>query len=166
MDSEKLDELLNRYWNCETSLEEEEHLRNYFRGNVLSDRHKETAALFRYYDAQKKKALSDIEFASELRNKIRPNHGRVRRLVYNSLRIAAGIAVLVVAVWFVRTEIRQSDPQPVEDTYDDPRMAFEETKKALKMISKSFGTAEEQARKINLFNEAQEEIKEEGKSNL
>ena len=29
------------------------------------------------------------------------------------------------------------------------------------MISKSFGTAEEQARKINMFNEAQEAIQKE-----
>lgn len=33
------------------------------------------------------------------------------------------------------------------------------------MISKSFGTAEEQARKINLFNEAQEEIQKTSSGN-
>jgi hypothetical protein len=36
------------------------------------------------------------------------------------------------------------------------------------MISKSFGTAEENAKKINMFNEAQEQLqkKEEPKTNL
>ncbi len=57
--------------------------------------------------------------------------------------------------------VRETTPQAVVDTYDDPKLAFEETKKALLMISKSFGTAEEQARKINMFNEAQEEIQRE-----
>jgi hypothetical protein len=90
-------------------------------------------------------------------------------LVFNAMRIAAGISVLVVAFWFVRNEVRQSTPQEIVDTYDDPKLAFEETKKALQMISKSFGTAETQAKKINLFNEAQEEIQkkpEQKNSNL
>ena len=64
----------------------------------------------------------------------------------------------MVAVWFVRSEIRQTTPQELVDTYSDPELAFEETKKALLMISRSFGTAEEQAKKINLFNEAQQQI--------
>ena len=72
--------------------------------------------------------------------------------------VAAGLAVVIAATWFIRTEIRSSMPQEVVDTYDDPKMAFEETKKALLIISKSFGTAEAQTRKINMFNEAQEEI--------
>ena len=83
------------------------------------------------------------------------------RLVYNTMRIAAGLAVVLAATWFIRNEIRETTPQAVVDTYDDPKLAFEETKKALLMISKSFGTAEEQARKINMFNEAQEAIQRE-----
>jgi hypothetical protein len=47
------------------------------------------------------------------------------------------------------------------DTYSDPKLAFEETKKALMMISKSFGHVEEEAKKINLLNEAKEEIQKE-----
>jgi hypothetical protein len=56
----------------------------------------------------------------------------------------------------------------MEDTYDDPQKALEETKKALLMISKGFGRAEQQAKKINLLNEAQEKIqtKEETKTEL
>jgi hypothetical protein len=88
---------------------------------------------------------------------------RVVRLFYNTMRIAAGLAVVFVATWFIRSEIRSSTPQEVVDTYDDPKLAFEETKKALLMISRSFGTAEEQAKKLNLFNEAQEEIQKKKK---
>lgn len=80
------------------------------------------------------------------------------------MRIAAGVAVLVVATWLVRNEIRSNNPETVVDTYNDPKLAFEETKKALMMISKSFGTAEKEAKKINLFNEAQEVVKKEEKN--
>jgi hypothetical protein len=165
MDSNRIDELLNRYWNCETSIEEEQQLKEYFRGKQIPEQLKETAALFQYFDDQKKKTIADPSFDSQvLKSAERPKQGKMIKLVYNSMRIAAGIAVLLVAIWFVRNEIRETTPMPVateEDTIDDPKLAFEETKKALMMISKSFASAEEKAKKINMFNEAQEQVQKE-----
>lgn len=159
MDSNRMDELLNKYWNCETSLEEEQQLREYFRGREIPEQWKETAALFQYFDTVKKKTLDDHAFDDEVLKKVQaPKKITVTRILYNSMRIAAGVAVLVVATWLVRNEIRETTPQATVDTYDDPKLAFEETKKALMMISKSFGNAEEKAKKINMFNEAQEQI--------
>ena len=168
MDSEKLDELINKYWNCETSVEEEQQLQAYFRSASIPEQLKETALLFQYFDEQKRKSLTDVSFDSAVIRKINPpKKGKLTSLLYNSMRIAAGIVVLILAVWLVRMEVRENSPADMEDTYDDPKMAFEETKKALMMISKSFGAAEEQAKKINLFNEAQKEIqKEENQSEL
>jgi hypothetical protein len=160
MDSEKIDELLGRYWNCETSLEEEQLLREYLCSGNIPEHLTETANLFRYFDAQKNISLTDTAFEGQVMKKIqsRPK-GKMRTMAFNTMRIAAGIAVLIAAVWLVRLEIRESGPAEMADTYNDPKMAFEETKKALMMISKSFGTAEEQAKKINLFNEAQKDIR-------
>jgi hypothetical protein len=158
MDSNKIEELLARYWNCETSLEEEQQLREYFRSDKLPAQLKETAPLFQYFDRNKKKTLTDASFDKEVLARIRPK-GKMSSMVFNAMKIAAGIAVLAVAFVVVKNEIRKSTPQEVVDTYDDPKLAFEETKKALMMISKTFGTAEEQAKKINMFNEAQEEIR-------
>ena len=162
MDSKNMEDLLKKYWDCETTLEEEKQLREYFGGNNIPDRWKDTAALFRYFEETKKKSLNDLAFEGQVIHKIHaPKKSRLVRLVYNTMRIAAGLAVVLAATWFIRNEIREATPQAVVDTYDDPKLAFEETKKALLMISKSFGTAEEQARKINMFNEAQEEIQRE-----
>lgn len=158
MDFEKIDELLNKYWNCETSLEEEKKLQAYFRDAAVPDGLKETANLFRYFDEQKKKELTDISFDHGVKKKISPPKGKMRSVFFNTMRIAAGIAVLIVAVWLVRLEVRKGAPPEMADTYDDPNRAFEETKKALMMISKSFNTAEVQAKKLNLFNEAQQNI--------
>jgi hypothetical protein len=159
MDFNNMEELLKKYWNCETTLEEEKQLREFFTGNNIPEQWKETAAMFRYFDEVKKKSLNDLAFDGQvLRSVNATKEGKIKSLVYNAMRIAAGLAVVIAATWFIRTEIRSSMPQEVVDTYDDPKMAFEETKKALLIISKSFGTAEEQTRKINMFNEAQEEI--------
>ena len=162
MDSKNMEDLLKKYWDCETTLEEEKQLRDYFGGNDIPDQWKDTAALFRYFENTKKKSLNDLAFESQVIHKIHtPQKSKVVRLVYNTMRIAAGLAVVLAATWFIRNEVRETTPQAVVDTYDDPKLAFEETKKALLMISKSFGTAEEQTRKINMFNQAQEEIQRE-----
>jgi hypothetical protein len=167
MDFNTMEELLRKYWNCETTLEEEKQLREYFGGNNIPEQWKETAALFRYFEVSKKKSLNDLAFESQVMHRVLvPKKNKLVKLMYNSMRIAAGLAVVLVAGWFIRNEVRESAPQAVVDTYDDPKLAFEETKKALLMISKSFGTAEEQARKINMFNEAKEEIQKKKETEL
>jgi len=158
MDSNKIEELLNKYWACETSLEEEQQLKEFFRGQSIPEQLKETAELFRYFEIHKKKSLNDSSFDGQVMNRVNPKRGKVVSLVYSAMKIAAGVSVLVVATWFVRNEIRKNDPVEMVDTYDDPKLAFEETKKALMMISKSFGRAEMETKKINLFNEAQQDI--------
>lgn len=161
MDSEKLEELIKKYWDCETSLEEEQQLREYFCGENIPEPWRETAALFRYFDEQKSKTV-EPRFDETVVNRIkalpRKREGKVVKWVSASLRIAAGVAVLLAAIYFVRQELRKDQVLAAEDTFDDPQEAFEETKKALLMISKGFGRAEQQVKKINMFNEAQEKI--------
>lgn len=165
MDSRQINELLNKYWNCETSLEEEKQLREYFRGKEIPEQLKETAALFQYLDGQKKQEVNDPAFDESIMKTVQaPKKGKVVTILYNTMRIAAGVAVLVVATFLVRNELHKTAQVKTEDTYNDPKLAFEETKKALLMISKSFGTAEDQAKKIKMFNEAQEQVQKEGET--
>ena len=164
MDSKKIEALLQKYGNCETTLEEEQQLRQYFQHEAIPEPWKETAALFRYFEENKKKSLNDVAFDSRVMTTVQTSkRGKVVKFFYNTMRIAAGVTVLLTATWFIRNEVRKTTPQEMVDTYDDPKLAFEETKKALLMISKGFGTAETQTRKINMFNEAQEEIKKKDK---
>lgn len=163
MDSEKCKELLEKYWACETSLEEEEQLREYFRRQELPDSVQEAATLFRYFDEQKiRKVEPHFEHTvlQRIKKTSQATTGKMRNFFYSTMRMAAGVAVLLAAIYFVRQEIRRDDTLAVEDTYTDPQQAFEETKKALLMISKGFGNAEQQAKKINAFNEAQEKIQD------
>ena len=166
MDSKRLDELLQKYWNAETSLEEEQQLRVFFASESVPESLKETSTLFQYFDEQKKLGVGDNSFDKELLEKIRPK-GKIISMVQVA-RIAAGLFVVVAAAYFIREEVRKAYPTEQvsneeitnEDTYTDPKVAFEETKKALMMISKSFNKAQKQASKINVFNEATKKIKE------
>lgn len=157
MDYNQLETLIKKYWDCETSLEEEERLREWFRTHEVPERFKEAAKLFSYFDEQKQKATGD-HFDRQITKKIQASPaGKTIGLWQTSLRIAAGIAVVAAAIFFVRQEIQD---KPDMAAIEDPQKAFEETKKALMMISKGFSTAEENAKKINVLNEAEDKVKE------
>lgn len=158
MDSKHIEQLLEKYWECETSLEEEKALRDFFNQPEVPDSLKESAVLFRYFEQQRQHKMNDAAFDTSLKSKLQPAQGKMRSLYMSSLRIAAGISVVVASFWLVRTELRDSTPQEVADTYDDPKQAFEETKKALQMISKNFGKAEKAASNINMINEATDKL--------
>jgi hypothetical protein len=167
MDSKTLEQLLEKYWKCETSLEEEKALREYFNGTDVPDALKETAALFRFFESERTRVTGE-EVVKHVTKEIRRSQkGKVISMV-SVARIAAGLLVVVAATYFVRQEVRKSYPPEMQDTITDPKLALEETKKALMMISKGFGKAREEAGKMNLFNEAEQKIsgkdkEEEGK---
>lgn len=163
MDSNHIGELLEKYWNCETSLEEEQTLKTYFAQDDIPEALKETAALFRFFEAEKNKRVEE-NFDATVTKQIKARRvGKVVSMLSFAqvARIAAGIVVVVAAIYFVRQEVREAYPEEVAvtDTYDDPQAAFEETKKALMMISRSFGKARSEAEKIKMFNDAEKKIK-------
>jgi hypothetical protein len=160
MDYNQLETLIKKYWDCETSLEEEERLREWFRTHEVPERFRETAKLFSYFDEQKQKATGEY-FDKQLVKKLGAPKVKTVSLWKTSLRIAAGIAVVAAAIFFVQEEIQDKPDMAV---IEDPQKALEETKKALMMISKGFSTAEENAKKINVLNEAEDKVKE--KKNL
>jgi hypothetical protein len=160
MDSKNLEQLLEKYWKCETSLEEEQELRGYFNGNEVPETLKDTAALFRFFESERTRVTGedvDKHVTKEIR---RSQRGKVVSMVnvYRMARIAAGLLVVVAATWFVRQEVRKAYPPEVSETITDPQLALEETKKALMMISKGFGKARQEAGKMNIFNEAEKKI--------
>lgn len=160
MDLHKAEQLLEKYWQCETSLEEEQALREFFRQRGAPASMKAPADLFQFFETEKEKSL-DNNFERTVTKKLSTRRrGKIVSMVSfgNIARIAAGIAVLVAATLFIRQEIRKSYPQELQDTYSDPKMAFEETKRALEMISNSFGVAKKEASKIQLLNEAEKKI--------
>ena len=160
MDSKHIEELLQKYWNAETSLEEEQQLREFFNRDDVPQSLKETASLFRYFEMQKKVGVDDSSFSNNLKKKLKPEGKVISISMMQLARIAAGLVVVIAATFFIRQEVRKAYPDEPEDTYTDPKVAFEETKKALMMISKSFNKAQKEASKINVFNEATDMLKQ------
>lgn len=157
MDSEKIKLLSEKYWNGQTSLEEETELRN----------------LIQETDDPKwqneKEWFSYLNESASLTMKVSlPKISSKRKQVFlsskhimNGLKIAATISILSLAFYFFYDDISKNEEQITEitDTFDDPQKAFEETKKALMLISSNIGKGRHEAEKLSEFSRAEQKLR-------
>lgn len=161
MDFDRIEKLLAKYWECETTLQEEEELRKFFNTAEVPKHLAEYAPLFQYYSSEKQKESLDSSFDEAVLRKIgesTPKRGKVVTMFYDISKIAAAILVIAVATYFIQQEYndKKEEMPYLTDTIEDPQKAFEETKKALQMISANFNKGRKQAQKVAVFNEAKE----------
>ena len=100
MDSKRIEILLSRYWSCVSTLEEEKELRDYFSNNEVADDMKEVAALFQYYQAEKKIDTLDGSFDDSVIDSISEQETppvKSRKRFYNYLKVAATLLIVITA---------------------------------------------------------------------
>lgn len=172
MDLDRIEQLLERYWECETTLEEEKELKKFFNSGNVPQKWQSVAPLFQYYETEKQSGHLDGLFDEQVLAQIEAQsgkgggaagQGKIVKLFTNIAKIAAVGLILITASYFVTEEYMNKkdtmDPY-LADTFEDPKVAFEETKKALMLISKNFNRGRKEVQKVGVFNEAQEKIKE------
>ncbi len=117
-----IEQLLEKYNNGETSLKEEQQLKDYFKQETVAPHLEMYKPMFAYFSvSQEEKFTKDVPLKSNKNN------------LYKWISVAA-VAVLMLGFYF------KSPLTSAEDlgTYDDPEMAYLEVKKSLEMISKQF----------------------------
>ncbi|NBP71134.1 MAG: hypothetical protein EBU52_20645, partial [Cytophagia bacterium] len=78
MDSKKIEQLLAKYWECETTLDEEKTLREFFNQPEVPAHLNESASLFRYFEQQRQQVITDVAFEGRLKKAMAPQKGKVR----------------------------------------------------------------------------------------
>lgn len=168
MDLERVKILLERYWNCVSTIEEEEELKTFFNSSEVPEDLVESANLFKYYQTQKQATL-DTKFDNEIIEKIKEQKSPVVRKLnlsfQNYMRVAAVILVVLTASFVFRMEFWQDEPPPtlLVDTYKTPEEAYAETKKAFMLIAEKMNSGRKQTEKIGILNKAENKIKKEEK---
>ena len=171
MDYKHIENLLEKYWACETSIVEEKELKAFFSSNQVPEHLKETAALFKYYDAESNQKKLGTDFDNEVLEGIGNDYAsketKEAKVVqwFNNYAKVAAVILIVITLSFVVTRTLNREQEKIEvaqsDTYEDPEDAFEETKKALLLISTKIGKGKKEMEKLGEFNKAQEKIKNE-----
>jgi len=136
--------LLDKYWDGETSEDEEFVLKGYFRSSIIQEEHKAFTDLFEYFDRQKNITFTARQNEST-DSKPKVKYFNLRRIIYS---VAAASLLLFAAV----TVMKDINPDPNEqqtamvNEIEDPEEALRVTKEALALVSKKFRASQQTVR--------------------
>ena len=155
MEYNEIRALLDRYWEGETSLEEEALLRSFF-----SQEHHDLPAdlleaqpLFGYFVAAAQREVPALP--AVVVPMTRPWQHWMKYAAVALIAIGIGYGAKQFQVKQQHTALAFAE----KDTYDDPKEAYAVTKKALELIAKNLNKGTSQVQKISYFNEATQVIK-------
>lgn len=146
MELDKIEKILEKYFEGETSIVEENELKNYFSSPYVAQHLKQYKPMFGYFSQAKQE-----RFEARLPLKTK----KINRLAW--LSIAASIVVLLGVSTFTYLNYNDNSPQDL-GTYDDPEVAFRETQKALALISEHVNTGIESVEYINEYEQSKNKI--------
>lgn len=142
MDYKYIDQLIDRYFRAETTLDEERILRAFFRQSDLPEKLERVAPLFRFADEAELRETLGPDFDEQARAAAGEPAAKVRRprlaIFTPLLRAAAVVALVVLAADFAQRDSRPAAIAPASaaaDTYSDPQEAYSQVEDALNLIS-------------------------------
>ena len=142
--------LINKYWNCETTLQEEQELQEFFSGENVPADLQQYIPLFSYIK-EERTVTTNSNFISNLFNSIENQQEKSSsskkqyitiRIFAPLLRIAASVLLIFglgVSIFFVS---RQNNKPHFVDTYHDPSAAIKDATFALQKLSDAIRISE------------------------
>ena len=162
MKSKEIKALLDKYYKGETTLDEEQLLRKYFLENtdvpweLVVEKEQ-----FIMYDKAANKQVPFDDFEEKLEKLI--DDQKVRHPVFRSTRFwirVTGVAASILIVFSVYNSLKYFINKPEDmGTFDDPVMAYEETKKALYYVSTKFNRGTEKLTNVSKLEEGSKMLK-------
>ncbi len=164
MERDQIVALLQKYYKGMSSQEEEKELLEFF---AEQDVPEEFDVDQKHFLAMADMQKEDIEVPADLEANIlarlaveqKPARRLNSRMLYTITSVAAGLALLLSTFMYINR-------QPNLGTYDDPQIAYAETKEALEMVSKIFNQGTEKLSGLNEMDKAMQPLNILGKVNL
>jgi len=152
MKEEELKRLIEKYYNGETTVEEEHALRDFFSKNNVPDGYEAEKEIFSYYDSSQEIPEPSIDFEARIlagidaseRNAVSQ---RIRRYFLPLLSAAAGLLILSGSYFFFIKHKEQLD------TFKDPDIAYAETIKILREVSSQLNHGAQVLEPVGKMNE-------------
>ncbi len=141
MKTRDINKLIEKYWNAETSLEEEKTLRSYFNGSDIDPEHLEFTPLFRALKMESVISASHIQLTPP-KEVVRPK--RIISIFRKWNAVAAVFIAILAVVFVMKNEGLTTKQSATVVNVESPEEALEYTKAALAMLSKNYrkGTSE------------------------
>ena len=146
MELDKIEIILEKYFDGETCIAEEKELKDYFTSSNVAQHLEQYQPLFGYFSKAKQEQYKAV---IPLKTK--------KRNIASWISIAAAVVVLLGVGTFTFMNYNDTKSQDL-GTYDDPKVAFRETQKALALISEHVNTGIQSAAYINEYEQSKNKI--------
>jgi hypothetical protein len=146
MESDRIEILLEKYFQGETSIAEEQELKNYFSSLDVAQHLVQYKPIFGYFSLAKEQ-----QFAQEI-----PPQSKKRNVAW--LSIAASVVVLLGIGTYAYYSVDSANENKNLGTYDDPEEAFRATQQALLLLSDNVKVGIESAQYIQEYQIAKDKI--------
>ncbi len=159
---EHIKQLLQRFYEGESTLAEEQELLDYFSQEPVPDEFLPEKELFEALQLASGKPV-DVPGSLNERilsaiDEVDDKEARVRRVSWLSLSgLAAGLLVLL-GIYFMFLREEPSSNLIAEDTYENPMVAYREAKKALSFVSYKFSQGTGELQPLKEVNETMQTI--------
>jgi hypothetical protein len=142
MNYNKINALLEKYWDAETSIEEEKELQHYFSGADVHPDHLEFQDLFVFFKLEKEHGISLEKAMAGVNQEIKNTGGgsapaKVISLRRWGLSIAAGLIMIfgAITIWENYANTATSTSSYASAEIENPEEALEVTLEALSYLS-------------------------------
>ena len=139
MDYKDIEDLLDKYWACETSLEEEDRLKVFFSKEDVPENLLPYVPMFRYYQQIRSRKTSS-DFDENILDRIKRNDVVNVKQRYISRMYKVAAAVLLVLSFVLIHEryisVKKEAISFAQDTFEDPKAALDEAKRVSDQIGR------------------------------
>jgi len=149
MDYNNIKQILEKYWEGETSLQEENLLHEYFNSDDVVEELKDVQPMFQYFKVEQSTRIENPKFDEQLLTQleetmIKPMRsvGNRRNRIIRLVASAAAIVLLAFSGLFIYQQMDTSgqiaeteETLLLEDLTEEERLAYEQTKAALAYVS-------------------------------
>jgi hypothetical protein len=167
MKHDRLDILAERFWNGECSEVEEQDLKELIQEGAVPAEHAELKAYLDFTSSAQEDELLGGAFDQQVMQEIDRRESTSNGYPY-WMKIAAGIAIILGLFGAMQslmdTDGITTNPDAivmVDDTFEDPEMAYEEVKKALALMGMKMNDGLDHAGSLGKFDQATAEISNE-----
>lgn len=154
MELYKVETVLEKYFEGETSIAEEKELQDYFVTQQVAPHLEKYIALFNHFAVAKEQ-----QFEQEIPLfEVQQEESRNKKRNLGWMSIAASVVVLMgigTYVFYYSEPINNSNDL---GTYDDPEVAFKETQKALSLLSKNVNVGIESVKYVEEYQIAKNKV--------
>jgi hypothetical protein len=140
MELHKVEKLLEHYFEGNSSTDDEKLLKDYFSSPNVAQHLKQYQPLFGYFQEAKQETFTQqLPLKTKKRNSVK------------WLGVAASLAVLIGAGLYLYTNNARENQVEGLGTFDNPKIAFQETQKALQLLSTNVNVGIESVKYVNEY---------------